>query len=180
MVLSVLIIVKIEGLNTSTNGPASPVAAYWCSVQLQMSQQLTERMINDFKDGLAWNEQNNDSGNVAGFFTNLQWWFVCLLVSTRTSRQERTAVWPACPVTPSARSSLPAWVTDLCVCSTGGWVQMNGKTHTHSPSIFHATSDHISFLSRRTLKLIIITQFLLPSHHYSNTFKNTHNCFCEH
>lgn len=92
-------------------------------------------MINDFKDGLEWNERCNDSGNMAGFFTNLQCWFVCLLVSTRTSRQERTAVWPACPATPSARSSLPAWVTDLCEYSTGGWVQMNGKTHTLS--IYH-------------------------------------------
>lgn len=110
---------------------------------------------------------------------HLQCWFVCLLVSTRTSRQERTAVWPACPATPSARSSLPAWVTDLCVYSTGGWVQMNGKTHTLF--IYHPCDlwPHL-FLIKENVKVKIITQLLLPSHHSSNTFKNTHKCFCEH
>ncbi len=61
MVLGVLIIVLMDGLNTSTNGPASPVAAYWRWVQLQMNQQATELMIDDFKKGLVWNEYCNDS-----------------------------------------------------------------------------------------------------------------------
>lgn len=138
MVLGLLITALMDGLNTDTNVSASPVAAYWCPLQPGMSHQSTERMIDDFQEGLVWNERCYDWGSSLGFVSELFyfWGGVCLYVSTRTSRREQTAVWPAFPATPSVRSSSPAWVTDLCAYSTGGWVQMIGKK---TPFLQHRT-----------------------------------------
>lgn len=50
MDLGVLIIVMMDGLNTSTNGPS---LAYGCVLMLgPASNEPTEHMIDDFKGGL--------------------------------------------------------------------------------------------------------------------------------
>lgn len=82
MVLGLLIRALMDGLNTDTNVSASPVAAYWCPLQPGMSQQSTERMIDDFQEGLAWNERCNDWGTSLGFVSELfYFWGGCVCTS---------------------------------------------------------------------------------------------------